>query len=118
MTDFTDAEHPESITDANYLVRPSSPLVQVPRQSDPTHHHTQDFLERAKKVSTNPQPDKVAFGGKTVLITGAGAGLGRAYALMYAKLGANVVVNDMSQENADGVVAEIKKSRSFSFPTP
>lgn len=31
---------------------------------------------------------------------------------MYAKLGANVVVNDMSKENAESVVAEIKKGKS------
>lgn len=28
--------------------------------------------------------------------------------MMYAKLGANVVVNDMSKENAESVVADIK----------
>ncbi|KAL8277253.1 hypothetical protein RQP46_010322 [Phenoliferia psychrophenolica] len=88
VNDFTDPEHPESITDANYL----------------------EYLEKAKKISSNPQGDQLSFAGKTVLITGAGAGLGRAYALMYAKGGANVVVNDMSKENADAVVAEIKKA--------
>lgn len=41
-------------------------------------------------------------------MTGAGAGLGRAYALMFAKLGANVVVNDVSQQGADAVVKEVE----------
>lgn len=44
-----------------------------------------------------------------VIITGGGGGLGRAYAHMYAKGKAKVVINDVSQANADKVVAEVKK---------
>lgn len=44
---------------------------------------------------------------RTVIITGAGGGLGRAYALAFAAEGANVVVNDIRGEAAEGVVAEI-----------
>lgn len=64
-------------------------------------------------MKTNEQPEPVRYDGKTVLITGAGAGLGRSYALLYGKLGANVVVNDMSKESAEKVVEEIKKGLSF-----
>ncbi len=46
--------------------------------------------------------------GRTVIITGAGGGLGRAYALSFAAEGANVVVNDIRGEAAQGVEAEIK----------
>lgn len=42
-----------------------------------------------------------------MIVTGAGAGLGRAYSLMYGKLGANVVVNDVSEKGAKAVVNEI-----------
>ena len=37
----------------------------------------------------------IDFFGQTVIVTGAGRGLGRLYALEFAKRGANVVVNDL-----------------------
>ncbi|GAB3627872.1 short-chain dehydrogenase [Pandoraea terrae] len=47
---------------------------------------------------------------RTVIITGAGGGLGRAYALAYASEGANVVVNDVRLEAADAVAGEIREA--------
>jgi len=35
------------------------------------------------------------FDGQTVVVTGAGGGLGKAYATFFASRGANVVVNDL-----------------------
>ena len=45
---------------------------------------------------------------RTVVITGAGAGLGRAYALAFAQEGANVVINDIRAEAAQAVADEVK----------
>jgi NAD(P)-dependent dehydrogenase (short-subunit alcohol dehydrogenase family) len=61
----------------------------------------------------------IDFKGKVAIVTGAGAGLGKTYALELAKRGAKVVVNDLggardgsgaSQGPAQTVVDEIKKA--------
>lgn len=44
---------------------------------------------------------------RTVIITGAGNGLGRAHALEFARQGANVVINDINPEAAQSVTEEI-----------
>lgn len=45
--------------------------------------------------------------GKVAVVTGAGGGLGRSHALLLARHGARVMVNDMQGEAADAVAAEI-----------
>lgn len=46
--------------------------------------------------------------GKSIVVTGAGRGLGRAYAISLAAEGAAVLVNDVSRENAAEVVESIQ----------
>jgi NAD(P)-dependent dehydrogenase (short-subunit alcohol dehydrogenase family) len=54
--------------------------------------------------------------GKVAVITGAGGGLGRAYALCLAKAGAAVVVNDYAAIGAEAVVAEINATGGRAIP--
>ncbi|KAM6301629.1 LOW QUALITY PROTEIN: peroxisomal multifunctional enzyme type 2 [Podargus strigoides] len=65
------------------------------------------------------------FDGRVVLVTGAGGGLGRAYALALAERGASVVVNDLggdfkgygkSSSAADKVVSEIRAKGGKAVP--
>ncbi|KAJ7158814.1 peroxisomal hydratase-dehydrogenase-epimerase [Mycena filopes] len=89
VTDFTKPDHPKSFSDCDYEGIPKA----------------------VAKLPPNPQSSpEVRYDGKTVIITGAGAGLGRVYALMYGKLGANVVVNDVSDKAAKSVVDEVVKA--------
>jgi NAD(P)-dependent dehydrogenase (short-subunit alcohol dehydrogenase family) len=49
----------------------------------------------------------ISLTGRTAIVTGSGAGLGAAYARALARAGAAVVVNDVSEEAADSIVASI-----------
>jgi gluconate 5-dehydrogenase len=62
--------------------------------------------------------DLFGVDGKIVLITGAGRGLGYAYAGGFAKAGATVVINDIDASLAEGAVEEIRNQggRAESYP--
>ena len=47
------------------------------------------------------------FAGKTIIITGAGSGIGRATALIFAREGANVVCADINEAGARETAAQV-----------
>ncbi len=49
----------------------------------------------------------MSLSGRIAIVTGAGGGLGRSHAMFLARQGARVVVNDLRQDAADRVAAEI-----------
>lgn len=56
---------------------------------------------------SEPAPPAKRFDGKAAVVTGAGQGIGEAYARHLARLGARVVVADISEESGRRVAADI-----------
>ena len=97
IIDFRGADHPQSISEVDWM----------------------GLLKRSQALLSNYERQALNFVDKVVVITGAGNGLGRAYAHYFAKYGASVVINDIafitsvggvSRRAADIVAEEIHQA--------
>ncbi len=112
MADFTDCEFDE--------LKVGLPMRMVFRKrvDDKERGFVNYFWKAVPVPGAAEEMNKISYDGRVAVITGAGAGLGRAYALELARHGAKVVINDLggapdgsgdgSASPADKVVAEIE----------
>jgi len=112
MADFTDCKQED--LKVGLPVR----MVFRKRNEDKERGFVNYFWKAAPVPGAAEEMNKINFNGRVAIITGAGGGLGKVYALELAKRGAFVVVNDLggardgsgagSSAAADKVVEEIK----------
>ncbi|MFP4445875.1 MAG: SDR family NAD(P)-dependent oxidoreductase [Desulfosudaceae bacterium] len=112
MADFTDCVLDE--------VKVGLPVEMVFRRRvvDPERKFSSYFWKARPIPGAAAELDKISLDGRVAVITGAGGGLGREYALEFARRGARVVVNDLggardgsgkgSKTPAEKVVKEIQ----------
>ncbi len=88
LMDFTDCELKE--------LKVGLPMEMVFRiRMEEKNHGLKHYFWKARPLSSKKKARQIDFKGMVAVITGAGGGLGRIYALELAKRGAKIVVNDL-----------------------
>ena len=106
----TDESFTPSAVDLNWAkVKDFSKNVSLPAKGGPERMASIIKLQPSLKPNQQGPPPAPSFKGYTVIITGAGNGLGASYARYIARFGGNVVVNDINQEAAQKVVDDVNK---------
>ena len=72
-----------------------------------------DRMCQQENVTCQRRPDY--FAGKTIIITGAASGIGRATALIFAREGANVVCTDLNETGAKETAAQVNGKGSHAL---
>lgn len=106
-------------------LKPRSVLEMIDKEEDKN-----DKVEMIKVVNTemkiytgtkenniieNNAGRKLRLKDKVVIITGAGSGIGKETAILFAKEGAKVVVTDINDKSGEDVVSEIEKNGGSAF---
>lgn len=101
----------EMIDDMVRRANDPSALAAAPASDD--DDEDDDDSEAAAAPAPEPWVEQITpgrFEGKTVIVTGAGSGIGRAVAARVAAEGGTVVAVDISQERLDAAVAEMPRA--------
>lgn len=93
---FEKVTYPKNITDVNWF----------------------ELVEKAILTGAGTDNDAFKFENEVVLITGAGGGLGKAYALMFGNLGCRVAVNDIDKLACNQVSDQIVSNGGIAISVP